>query len=157
MTWRDRYQQAHYHYQCREYPSVINDGHYTPPKMPNIKTEKGMVALIKNFINWDGGNVKDNRRSSGVIVDQPERQDSGNIITVKKFKHTGVRPGGADVDGTLKNGVGCQWEIKMPGDHPRESQLREQERARRSKAVYEFIYSPDEFFTIYDSLTNGNT
>ena len=153
MTWLTRYRIAHYNYYCREYPSVVKDGHYSYPKTPNIKNEKGMVELIKNFINWDGGNVKDNRRSSGVLVDEAQRQDSGNIVTVKKFKHTGVRAGGADVDGTLKNGKGCQWEIKMPGDQPRESQLKEQERARKSNAIYEFVYGPDHFFELYDNLS----
>lgn len=152
LDWLVRYNALHYKYTLSYAPSVIKDGHYNPPPRPNILKEKGLAKFIRNFIYWDGGNANDMRHIGGAIVDEKEKQESGVVLTVKKFKFTGTKHGIADIISTLKNGRAASWEIKIGKDRPRDSQLKEQERERRS-GIYEFVYSVEEFLEFYDKYS----
>ena len=43
-------------------------------------------------------------------------------------------------------------EIKVGSDRPREDQLLEQIRERKAGGIYEFIKTPEEFFSLYNSI-----
>lgn len=151
MTWLSRYNTAHEAWFKTEYPNAYKDGHYLPPKKPKVETEKGLKDFIINFIKWSGGRATDLRKVHGVMVNESEQQASGTVLIVKKFKHTGVKKGVADVDSTI-NGRACKWEIKIGRDRPREEQLKEQSAERRAGGIYEFVSTPEEFLQHFDLL-----
>jgi hypothetical protein len=66
-----------------------------------------------------------------------------------------TRKGTADISATIR-GRSVMIEIKTGRDKPSDKQLEEQQRERSAGGIYEFISTPEEFFALYDSLTNGN-
>lgn len=150
MTPRLRYQQAHYKYQCQEYPSVIRDNHYTPPKYPNTRKANGLTQFVINYLLWKGHRAT-RISSAGRLIDAPQKQQSGISLMTKKFIPGPTRKGSADVSATIR-GRSVMIEIKVGRDRPSEHQLREQELERKAGGVYEFISTPEEFFNLYDSL-----
>lgn len=154
MTAKERYCQAHYNYQCRVYPSVVKDGHYTPPKYPKILTSNGMMTYISNLLNWLGHRCT-RINVSGRLIEAPQKQASGVSLMTKKYMHSSTRKGTADLSSTIKiNGVGrsVMWEIKAGNDRPSENQLEEQKREQEAGGEYFFVHSIEDFLTIYDGL-----
>lgn len=140
MTYNEskqRYQQAHEKWFATEYPNAYRNGHYTPPKMPQVAKANGLTAFITNYINWSGGNAT--RIST-----------TGRKIGDKWIKGT-TRKGTADITGTIQ-GKCLKIEVKVGRDRPSEHQLKEQARERKAGGIYEFCGSPDEFFLILDKI-----
>lgn len=153
MTWKERYLSTHEQWFKQEYPSTYKDGHYLAPKLPDVNTEKGLKDFIVNFIKWSGWIAYDMRRASGVMTNEAERQESGTVLIVKKFKHTGVKKGLSDVDSIIK-GRACKWEIKIRSDRPSDAQEDRQEETRKAGGVYEFVKTPEEFLHHYDKIVS---
>lgn len=87
----------------------------------------------------------------GQLVDAQEKQDSGAIITVKKFRTSSTRKGTADISATI-GGRACMLEIKYGKDRPSPAQIKEQAKERRAGGIYEFISTPQDFFDFYDKI-----
>lgn len=154
MTPRLRYQQAHYKYQCQEYPSVIRDNHYTPPKYPNTRKANGLTQFVINYLLWKGHRAT-GISSAGRLIDAQQKQQSGISLITKKFIPGRTRKGSADVSSTIKigpYGVSVMWEIKVAKDKASEHQLREQALEQAAGGFYFFTHTPEEFFFQYDSL-----
>jgi len=148
MTIRQRYNDAHQLWFSKEYPAAFKDGHYTPPVFPKIATSNGLTGFIINFLNWSGHRAT--RISvSGRLIETPQKQPSGVILTTKKWMHSTTRKGTADISATVR-GKSVMIEIKVGNDRPRPAQIAEQQRERAAQGIYEFIGSPQEFFTLYD-------
>lgn len=135
MTFKERYNAAHYEYYKVKYPSVVADGLYCAPTLPKYKTANGLTKFITNYILWAGWRA--------TRVNTMGRQVGGKWIPGT------TRKGTADISATIK-GRSIMIEIKTGSDRPSEYQLKEQELERKSGGIFEFISSPDEFFTLYD-------
>jgi hypothetical protein len=135
MTFKERYNAAHYEYYKVKYPNVVADGLYCAPTLPKYKTANGLTKFITNYILWAGWRA--------TRVNTMGRQVGGKWIPGT------TRKGTADISCTVK-GRSIMIEVKIGADKPSEYQLKEQELERKSGGIYEFISSPEEFFTLYD-------
>lgn len=150
MTWKQRYLESYKSFQLKEYPSATKDFGWLNPKYPDIRTSNGLTRMILYFLKWEGWRAT-RVNTQGRLIDKIERQESGTELIVKGWIPTTTRRGTADISATIK-GRSCMFEIKAGRDKPREHQLREQEIERQAGGVYEFIYTPEEFFELYDKL-----
>jgi len=148
MDYKQRYQAAHEEWFKIKYPNAYKDGFYLEPKIPKVNESNGLTTFICNYLSW-----RDHRATrinvSGRLVEGKEKQASGVTLGVKKWIKSSTRKGTADISATIK-GRSVMIEIKVGKDKPREDQLLEQARERKAGGVYEFIKTPDEFFSLYD-------
>ena len=148
MTYKERYNEIHKEWSKNKFPSVHADGHYSPPKMPGIRTSNGLTNYLVNAINWMGGNAT-RVSSAGRMIDAQQKQPSGTILTVKKYIPSTTRKGTADVTATFK-GKSFKFEIKIGNDKPSTYQLEEQKREIAAGCYYFFIKTPDDFWSAID-------
>jgi hypothetical protein len=139
MTFKERYNAAHHEYYKLKYPNVVADGLYCSPTLPKYKTANGLTKFITNYILWAGWRA--------TRVNTMGRQVGGKWIPGT------TRKGTADISATIK-GRSIMIEIKVGKDKASEYQLKEQELERKSGGIFEFISSPEEFFTLYDYVLN---
>jgi hypothetical protein len=135
MTFKERYNAAHHEYYKLKYPNVVADGLYCSPTLPKYKTANGLTKFITNYILWAGWRA--------TRVNTMGRQVGGKWIPGT------TRKGTADISATI-NSRSVMMEIKIGKDKASEYQLKEQELERKAGGIYEFISSPDDFFTLYD-------
>jgi hypothetical protein len=148
MTYKERYNEIHKKWSKNKFPSVHKDGHYSLPKMPDIRTSNGLTNYLVNAINWMGGNAT-RVSSAGRMVDAQQKQPSGTVLTVKKYIPSTTRKGTADVTATFK-GKSFKFEIKIGNDKPSNYQLEEQKREIAAGGYYFFIKTPDDFWSAID-------
>jgi hypothetical protein len=135
MNFKERYNAAHHEYYKVKYPNVVADGLYCLPTLPKYKTANGLTKFITNYILWAGWRA--------TRVNTMGRQVGGKWIPGT------TRKGTADISATIK-GRSIMIEIKVGKDKASEYQLKEQELERKSGGIFEFISTPEEFFTLYD-------
>jgi hypothetical protein len=150
MNWKERYQKAHEYHFKRAYPLAYSSGHYTQPKYPKVATANGITQMICNFLMWHEHRAT-RINSTGRLIDGLEKQPSGAILTTKKWIPGSTRKGTADISATIR-GRSVMIEIKIGKDRASPYQIAEQERERKAGGCYEFISTPEQFFTLYDSL-----
>jgi hypothetical protein len=151
MTPRQRYNDAHYKYQCIHYPAVIKDGHYTPPVYPKTSTANGLTKFCLNFITWSGYYA--NRiNTMGRLIDAPEKQESGIVLTGKKWMHSTTKRGTADLHCIIK-GRHVSIEIKIGTDRMSDHQKDEQARITAAGGTYIVVKTAEDFLDWYDNFT----
>jgi len=136
MDWKERYRAAHRLHFARKYPAAMATGYFTA-NMPNVNKANGLTTFILNFLEWSG------HRATRI-------SSAGRVVNGRYIPGT-TRKGTADISATIK-GRSVMIEIKVGRDRPSEYQLAEQARERAAGGIYEFISTPDDFFTLYDSL-----
>jgi hypothetical protein len=139
-NWKIRYTEAHYKHTIERTPSVVKDGHYSPPNIPKVNTANGLTLFICNYINWMGYRA--------TRISTTGRQVGGRWI------YGTTRKGTADIGATIK-GRAVQIEIKVGNDKASVYQLQEQEKERKSGGIYEFISTPEQFFELFDRVVNN--
>jgi len=137
MTNKQRYNQAHLHWQEHKYPEAFKSGFTHDPQMPVVTKANGLTAYICNYLNWMG------HRATRINV-------SGRKVKDKWIRST-TRKGTADISATI-NGKSVMIEIKIGKDKASEHQLAEQIKERNAGGIYEFVSTVDEFFLLYDSI-----
>ncbi len=148
--WKKRYSHAHQSWQSKEYPASYNDFGALATNYPDVRKSNGLTRMILYFLKWEGWRAT-RINTMGRLVDGPQKQDSGISLVTKKFIPSTTRKGTADISATIK-GRSVMLEIKISGDTRRPEQLREQELERAAGGVYEFISTPEDFFTWYDEF-----
>lgn len=143
-NWKPLYSAAHQRYQLREYPSASRDFGTLPTQYPDVRTANGLTRMIVNFLTWEGWRAT-RVNTQGQYAEQ---KHNGRVI-IKGWRPSTTRKGTADISATIK-GRSCMFEIKIGKDKPHPEQLKEQERERAAGGVYEFIYTPEEFFQWYE-------
>lgn len=138
--WQRRYIDAHYKHTKERTPSIVNDGHYFAPKIPDVTKANGLTQFIMNYVNWEGYRA--------TRINSMGRQVRG------KWIYGTTRKGTADLSLTLR-GKSVQVEIKIPPDRPSAYQLAEQAKERAAGGIYEFVSNPDQFFELYDRVVNN--
>ena len=138
--WQQRYFDAHYKHTKERTPSIVNDGHYFTPKIPDVTKANGLTQFICNYINWMGYRA--------TRISTTGRQVGGRWI------YGTTRKGTADISATI-NGKAIMIEIKVGKDRPSEYQLKEQAKERAAGGIYEFISTPEQFFELYDKVVNS--
>lgn len=136
---KERYNAAHLKHTTERTPSVVKDGHYSPPIIPKVNTANGMQAFITNYINWIGGNVT--------------RVNVVGMMRGGRRVYSTTRRGTGDIVGSVC-GRSCQFEVKVGKDKPSEYQLNEQKRQIESGGYYFFTHTPEEFFEQLDTILN---
>lgn len=149
-TWKARYQQAHKENFKQQFPHAHRDGHYIEPIYPKVRESNGMQTAIVNYLNWMGHRAK-RINNMGRLVDGVDVTESGAKITAKKWIPSAAGRGQSDVSSTLW-GKSVQLEIKAGNDKPSADQLKEQAKERKAGGIYEFIFSIEAFFELYDKL-----
>ncbi len=102
--------------------------------------------MIHNFLDWEGFRVTRVNTQGQHMMEKYK----GKIVS-HGYRPSQTRRGTADLSATIR-GRSVMMEIKAGRDRPSEHQLREQEIERRAGGIYEFIYTPDDFFNLYDKL-----
>ncbi len=148
MDWKKQYSAAHRRYQEQEYPTATRDFGCVPTSFPDTQKANGLTRAIINYLTWEGHRAT-RINSQGQLVKGQERQESGNIITVNKWRPGSTRRGSADISATI-NGRSVMLEVKTGRDKPSEYQLAEQARERKAGGIYEFIHTIEEFFEWYN-------
>lgn len=140
LPWQQRYYDAHYKHTKERTPSVVADGHYFTPKIPDVTKANGLTLFICNYVNWMG------YRATRITT-------TGRVVG-GRYIYGQTRRGTADISCTLRGGKSVMIEIKIPPDRPSKYQLEEQERERKAGGVYEFISYPEQFFELYDKIVS---
>ncbi len=148
IDWKLQYQAAHRAFQERTYPTTFRDFGWLATTFPKVATANGLTRAIINYLTWEGWRAT-RINSQGQLVKGAERQESGNILTVRQWRPGSTRKGTADISATI-NGRSVMFEVKVGKDKPSSYQLAEQARERKAGGIYEFIHTIEEFFTWYN-------
>lgn len=140
LPWQQRYYDAHYKHTKERTPSVVADGHYFTPKIPDVTKANGLTLFICNYVNWMG------YRATRITT-------TGRVVG-GRYIYGQTRRGTGDISLTVK-GKAAQLEIKCGKDKPSIYQLEEQKRERNAGGIYEFIRTPEEFFLVFDRMVNS--
>jgi hypothetical protein len=136
-NWKSRYNAAHLKHTSERTPSVVKDGHYSPPIIPKVATANGLTRFIENYINWMGWRAT--------------RINTTGRVVGGKYIYGTTRRGTADISATIK-GRSCMFEIKLGKDRASEFQLKEQANERAAGGEYYFVHTPEEFFLLLDEF-----
>lgn len=150
-TWKERYKAAHDLDFQEKYPSAFRDGHCTEPNYPKVRETNGLQSAIVIYLNYMGHRAK-RINNMGRQVDGVDVTESGAKLTVKKWIPSAAGKGQADISSTIWHGKSAQFEVKAGNDKPSSYQLKEQTKERKAGGIYEFIYSIEQFFQVYDRL-----
>lgn len=164
MTWKERYNAAHYSKTCRTAPNFVKDGHYTPPTLPKWKTANGLTKLICNFLNWSLSHGERTNNMGTPIKKKFEKYNimTGAIVTVDNGiewrKGNGVK-GSSDIKGHINNPnykfpIPIYIEVKIGKDKVSEDQVQYQKQVTQTGALYCVVKTPEDFFNFYDFVMN---
>lgn len=153
MSWKNHYQQAHQKNFQEQYPSAWKDGHYCPPKYPDIKTTNGITKVIVDFLTWSG-HYCNRINVSGRMIGGITKTESGATFDDRKWITSSTKRGTSDLMSSIAGKMVC-IEVKNAAtkDKIRENQIKERARVEKSGAVYIVVRNIDEFFTWYYSYT----
>lgn len=134
----DRYEKAHKDHFARQYPHAYRDGHYLgmEPEWPDVGTSAGLTTLVLNYAAWMG--------CHGNRINTVGRQLPGG-----KWIPGATKKGTSDT-ALIIQGRSVHLEIKAGRDTPSPKQLEQQVKVRAAGGVYEFIYSAEGFFEVFD-------
>jgi hypothetical protein len=152
MKWKERYSAAHYAWQEEKYPTTVRDFGPLATNYPDVNTANGLNRMMINFLTWSGHRAT-RINVAGRKVGKVYTTVVGNKVDTRKFIKSSTRTGASDVSATI-NGRSCMFEGKAGRDTPSKAQEREQALERAAGGVYEFVYTPEEFFIIYDKIIN---
>lgn len=153
MNWKSQYQQAHVDDFIRKYPIAYSDGHYLPPKYPDVRTTNGLTSVIQNFLTWSGhycNRLNVMGRQIGTIT----RTEAGNLFDDRKWIKSSTKKGTSDLMASIEGRMIC-IEIKNENtkDRIRPAQVKERDRVESSGAIYLVMTNVDQFFQWYEHYT----
>lgn len=157
--WNDRYVNAHKYWFEKRYETAYKDGHYSPPKMPKVKTANGMQTFCTNYCNWLGHHLE---RTNNMGVPVKKKIPKFNIFSGKLEhidggmewrKGTGAR-GSSDLKGHINNPkhkfpIPVYIEIKIK-DKQSQDQKEYEATINKTGAIYGIVHNPEEFFKLFD-------
>ena len=160
---KNRYNAAHLKHTTERTPSVVADGHYTPPKLPKINTANGMQTFCTNYCNWMGHHLE---RTNNMGVPVKKKIPKFNIFSGKLEhidggmewrKGTGAR-GSSDLKGHINNPkhkfpIPVYIEIKIK-DKQSHDQKEYEATINKTGAIYGIVHNPEEFFKLFDYVMN---
>lgn len=147
---KERYQREHEANFKQEYPSAYAAGHYTMRPYPDVRKSNGLTTAIINYLTWKG--YYGNRvNTMGRLIDGKERQESGTVLTVKKWVHSATKKGTADIHCIIR-GQHVSIEIKIGADRQSDNQHKEQARIERAGGVYIVVKTISDFFDWLDKF-----
>ena len=136
-NWKSRYNAAHLKHTAERTPSVVKDGHYSPPIIPKVVTANGLTRFIENYINWMGWRAT--------------RINTTGRVVGGKYIYGTTRRGTADISATVK-GRSIMFEVKIGKDSASVHQLKEQAKERAAGGEYFFVSTPEQFFDYLDEF-----
>lgn len=151
MTASQRYKQAYFDYKRRTAPGFFHasGGENMIVPMPKVSTANGLTNFIIKYLTWQGHRATRINVSGQYMVEKYK----GRVVS-HGYRPSSTRKGTADLSATIM-GLSVMLEIKAGNDRPSEDQLAEQEREQKAGGIYEFIHSPEEFFTLYDRIIDS--
>lgn len=148
-NWKVRYFTARYEWYKRTKPDVVKNSFFYNSPLPKVSTANGLTKFICNFLLWSKSHAT--RVSSAGRYIEKKNHLGQKIIGSGMFIPSTTRKGTADIVATI-NGRAVYLEIKVGKDKSSTEQLREQKLIQEAGGVYEFISTPEQFFTLYDNL-----
>lgn len=152
MTWKDIYQSAHRRYQELTYPTATKDFGHISTQYPGVTKANGLTRAIINHLTWSG-HYANRVSSAGRLAPGLERQQSGTVLTVKKFIPSTTKKGTADIHAII-NGRHISIEVKIGKDTQSGHQVKEQSRIEQAGGVYLIIKTIEQWFEEYEKLIN---
>lgn len=144
---KQRYRDAKYTYEQREFPTWIKDGHFIEPEFPDTSTANGIQNLIIDYLTWTGHFANRTSNEGRVIIKegQPKRIPSSG------------KNGMQDVDCNLKHpdhefGIPWKIEVKAPGDTHKDHQKDYGKLVTKTGGVYSVVRGAVDFFEQFDRL-----
>jgi len=154
QEWKNRYQASNLEYYRTKFPTVYNTGNVPMIKFPDTNKANGLTRFVIDMINWNGGYA--NRISSmGRIINAPQKQSSGVILTTKKYIPGTTNKGTADIHAII-DGKHFSIEIKVGKDKMSEYQHEEMARVRGAGGNYMIVKDPESFCTALDFIIQTN-
>lgn len=155
MTPKERYFAAHRLYYETNFPSVVKDGHYTPPVYPKVETTAGIEKYCTNMINWHGGNMT-STKSIGMKKDKKVKAESGDGYFMERRVVRSTRKGKADLGGGIR---GYQLEIEIKNKYTKDTmkphQWKEKSRIERGGGMYWIVTCVEDFLFQLDGFLYG--
>ena len=137
MNWREVYGAAYLKHFAAKHPEAIATRNFIV-KFPSVTKANGLTTFIINYLTWMG------HRSTRI-------SSAGRYIKGKGYIKGPTRVGSADVSATIR-GKAVMLEVKVGSDTPSPDQLKEQAKERAAGGIYEFVYDPESFLLLYNSL-----
>lgn len=144
---KQRYRDAKYTYEQREFPTWIKDGHFIEPEFPDTSTANGIQNLIIDYLTWTGHFANRTSNEGRVIMKdgQPKRIPSSG------------KNGMQDVDCNLKHpdhefGIPWKIEVKAHGDTHKDHQKDYGKLVTKTGGVYSVVRGAVDFFEQFDRL-----
>jgi len=137
LTWKEAYAAAYKKHNTEPFPASMATGYFRVT-YPKVLTANGLTEFVINYLTWNG--CRATRISS-----------AGRYIAGIGYIPGTTRNGSADVSATIL-GKAVMLEVKVGSDTPSPDQLKEQARERAAGGIYEFVYDPDSFLSLYNSL-----
>jgi hypothetical protein len=165
MTHKERYNKAHKNYMEIKCPTVCADGHYSLPKMPDVKKSNGLTMFIINYLNWSGHHGERTNTMGRPIQKYAPKMNifSGKIEQVESGiewqKGTGIK-GSSDIKGVInvpyqKFGVPCFIEIKVAKDKQSAAQIEYEKKINKTGGLYVIVKTPDDFLKFFDDVVEN--
>jgi len=151
-NWKTIYYKAHEEDFKVKYPQTFKDGHYSLPKLPDVRKTNGLTMVVVNFLTWSGFYA--NRINvGGRMIGKINRTESGNRFDDRKWITSSTKKGTSDLMCSIDGRMVC-IEIKNEATKDRLSDHQKKEKARveRSGAVYVVIGTVEQFFEWYQSF-----
>lgn len=155
-TWKERYKQAYYDYQRKEYKDVCDVGGMCLIRnYPRVYTHKGLEEAGENYIKWIGG-ASTNTPTTGTPLFE-KGLVNGKMVNV--FKGYGRAKGGKgkmDTDFIYK-GVNFKVDWKVGCDEQSPEQLKYQRKIEKAGGKYYLVHDMNELYKIVDWIDeHGN-
>lgn len=154
MNWKELYQQAHKSDFAIRYPNAYKDGHYTLPKMPDVKTTNGLTTAIMNYVQWTGGLPERYNVEGRTIKQKDIVTASGGILVGKSVRiKSSATKGSADIHITY-NGYAIKVEVKNAAtkDRMRKDQIEYKAKAQKAGGIYFVATDIEMFITWWDEM-----
>lgn len=154
ITHKARYLKAHADNFALQYPMAFKDHGLPGVVIPDTRKSNGLTQFVINFITWSGGYA--NRiNTMGRLLPGKEKQESGVVLTVKKFIRSSTMKGTADIHAVLL-GRHISIEIKIGQDRMSGAQCKERIRIESAGGIYIMVKNTGDFFDWYDKFVSSN-
>lgn len=139
----------------REYPHAWKDGHYFEPDIPDVTKANGLTNFITKYLTFIG--AYGNRiNTMGRLIDGMERQESGAVLSVKKWLPSTTKTGTGDIHAVWQ-GKHISIEVKIGRDKLRPEQIKEKARIERAGGLYWVVKTAEDFFKYFDAMSEQKT
>jgi hypothetical protein len=146
MTPTERLQQLFLTHYRTTYPAVPE--HCLPKQKYTDKTANGLTRMVLDFVRFSGGYAERINVMGRVIKTKANREI---------YIPSSGSKGSADISAILPGGKSARIEIKIGKDKQSDKQRQYADKVNAAGGIYVVIRSFQDFYSWYQTLTNGTT